>query len=119
MIMSLPKMMHKNYNLPKVTALIHASLLTVLLASIASNAYVFLVPDILFSSEANHQLLVTYNYFMSNKGLLVIVFGLLFGLNSFVNYLLFRLKKKPIAYSMSFLVLSLQAALIGGGIATL
>ena len=120
MIMSLPKMMHRNYNLPKVTALIHASLLTVLFAVIAIYTYVFLAPDTISSSDVStRQLFDFHNYLIGNKGIMVIVFGLLFGLNSLVNYLLFRLRKKPIAYSISFLVLSLQAVLICGGIATL
>jgi hypothetical protein len=116
----LKKIMYRNYNLPKVTAFIHATLLVLFMTSLITYAYVILTPDLLTSADADSFGIISFHrYFWSNKLPLLMAFGLLAGLNELVYYLLFRLRKKPAAYSFSAVVLALQVALIGGGMTLL
>ena len=107
--------MYRNYNLPKVTAFSHATLLVLFMTSLIICAYIILTPDLITSANAdNFGIISFHSYFLINKIPLMLAFGLLVGLNELVYYLLFRLRKKPIAYSFSAVVLALQVALIGG-----
>ena len=116
----LKKIMYRNYNLPKVTAFIHATLLVLFMTSIVTYAYIFVAPDLLTSGNSDSfGIAFFHQYFWHNKLPLLIAFGLLAGLNELVYYLLFRLRKKPAAYSFSAVVLALQVALIGGGMTLL
>ena len=115
----LPKIMYKNYNLPKVTAFIHATLVVVLLSGVITCVYNILTPQLVGSYDRGVGIIGFHNYILSNNVPLMMAVGLLLGLNWLVGYLIFRLKKKPAAYSMSAVVLALQAALISSGITML
>jgi hypothetical protein len=100
----LPTTLSKNFNLPKVTALMHTMLLAVLLITLICWAWALLGSDAIYSSM------------LASKALCMIAIGLLVGLNGLVYYLSFRLKKKPIAYSMCFAVVALQTIFISSGL---
>lgn len=116
----LKKIMNKNYNLPNITALIHATVLVFFMTGVIVWAYVILAPDLLQNAdESSVGIFSLHHYFWYNKIPLLMALGLLAGLNELVYYLLFRLRKKPAAYSMSAMVLALQVAVIGGGMTLL
>ena len=115
----LPKIMYKDYNLPKVTALIHATLLVVLLSGILVLVYNILTPQLVSSYDDGVGIIGFHDYILSNNVPMMMAVGLLLGLNWLVVYLIFRLRKKPAAYSVSAVVLALQVALISSGITML
>ena len=115
----LPKIMYKDYNLPKVTALIHATLLVVLLSGILVWIYTIMNSQPISSYDDSVGIVSFNRYITSNNVPLMMAVGLLLGLNWLVVYLIFRLRKKPAAYSMSAVVLALQVALISSGITML
>jgi hypothetical protein len=117
---SLPNIMSKNFKMPKTTAIIHSTLLVVLLSNVLIYSYNFMGLQALGTINADgFGLFDFHNFILNNKTFLAIGFVLLFGLNWLVNYLLFRLRKKPIAYSMCFAVLAFQITLISSGISML
>lgn len=115
----LPKIMYKDYNLPKVTALIHATLLVVLLSGILLWVYNIMNAQPISSYDDSVGIISFNSYVLSNNVPLMMAVGLLLGLNWLIGYLIFMLRKKPAAYSMSAVVLALQVALISSGITML
>jgi len=107
--------MYKDYNLPKVTALIHATLLVVLLSGILVWIYTIMNSQAISSYDDSVGIVNFNRYITSNNVPLMMAVGLLLGLNWLVGYLIFMLRKKPAAYSISAVVLALQATLISSG----
>lgn len=108
--------MYRNYNLPKVTALMHSTLLVFLLTAIVSWTYILLTSQIDPTSTAEAHTMSFFNFihFLINNNMLWLkAAGLLAGLNGLVYYQVFRLNKKFIAYSISVILLTAQAALVG------
>ena len=118
----LPKIMYRNYNLPKVTAVMHSILLVFLLTAIVAWTYTLLASQISPTSTAEAHTMNFFNFinfFINNKMLWLKAAGLLLGLNGLVYYQVFRLNKKFIAYSISVILLTAQAALVGNCVSML
>ena len=108
------KLIHRQFNMPKCQALLHATVLGLALFAIACWAYNFIALNVFSKSSAAFDIkLDFFVYLLQNKPLWLTALIIFMGLNMYIYYLIFRLRKTTTtAYSFSIVVLLIQTAIV-------